>query len=85
MPYGMFPSNNDETLRWIAEGENASARLELSRTRECARLLLSQYDPVHMLGLDRHKLKVLLDFLQHHDPNRLQRECEAVLSYDKEA
>jgi hypothetical protein len=80
----MFPSNNDDTLRWLAERENATARLELSRTRECARLLLSQYDPVHTLGIDRMKLKVLLDFLQHHDTNRLQRECEAILTYYKE-
>jgi hypothetical protein len=77
--FGMYPGNNDTARRWIAERENASARLELARTRECCALLLSQYDPVFSLGIDRTKLKVLLDFVQHHDPARLRRECESLL------
>lgn len=77
--FGMYPNNNDEVSRWIAERENATARVELARTRECCRLLVSQYDPVSSLGIDREKLKVLLSFVQHHDTNRLRRECEALL------
>jgi len=76
--FGMYPSNNDTARRWIAELENATARLELARTRECCALLVSQYDPVFSLGIDRAKLKVLLDFVQHHDPARLRRECETL-------
>jgi len=77
--FGMYPSNNDTVRRWMAEYENASARLELARTRECCALLLSQHDPVYSLGVDRARLKVLLDFVRHHDPARLRRECEALL------
>lgn len=75
--FGMYPSNNDAVRRWVAERENADARLALARTRECCNLLVSQYDPVASLGIDRQVLKVLLDFVQHHDPARLRREIEA--------
>ena len=77
--FGMYPSNNDTVRRWMVEYENASAQLELARTRECCALLLSQHDPVYSLGVDRARLKVLLDFVLHHDPARLRRECEALL------
>lgn len=75
--FGMYPSNTDEVRRWKAEGENASARLELARTRECCRLLISQHDPVFSMGVDRDVLKILLGFIAHHDTARLRRECEA--------
>jgi hypothetical protein len=39
-------------------------------------LLVSQHDPVFSLGIDRAALKVLLDFLAHHDTARLRRDCE---------
>lgn len=74
--FGMYPSNSDAARRWAAECENAGAQRELALTRECCKLLVSQYDPVHSLGIDRAALKVLLDFVQHHDPQRLRRECE---------
>lgn len=77
--FGMYPSNNDTVRRWTAERENADARLMIARTRECCALLLSQYDPVFSLGIDREKLKVLLSFVQHHDPARLRRECVPLL------
>lgn len=78
--FGMYPNNAESVRRWSAEAENASARRELARTRECCALLVSQYDPVFSLGIDRTALKVLLDFVQHHDPARLRKECEALLS-----
>lgn len=77
--FGMYPSNTDEVRHWSSALENASARLELARTRECCRLLISQHDPVHSLGVDREALRVLLDFVRHHDTHRLRRECEAIL------
>lgn len=78
--FGMYPSNTDAARRWDAERENASARLELERTRECCRLLVSQHDPVFSLGIDRDALKVLLSFVHHHDTARLRRECETLLT-----
>jgi len=80
--FGMYPSNTEAAKRWTAERENASARLELAKMRECCALLVSQYDPVFSLGIDRAKLKVLLAFVQHHDTARLRRECEALLPTD---
>jgi hypothetical protein len=79
--FGMYPSNNDTVRRWMAEKENAEARLQLAKTRECCNLLVSQYDPVCSLGIDRKALKVLLDFIQHHDPARLRRECDALAAH----
>lgn len=78
--FGMYPSNTDTVKRWMAERENATARVDLEKTRECCRLLVSQYDPVFSLGINRDALKVLLDFVQHHDPSRLRRDCEAFIA-----
>lgn len=77
--FGMYPYNTEAARRWTAEMENAEARRELAVTRECCALLVSQHDPVAALGIDRARLKVLLSFVQHHDPARLRRECEALL------
>ena len=79
-PFGMYPNNTEEVRRWEAERENANARLALARTKECCRLLVSQYDPVYSLGMDRDALKILLSFVTHHDPARLRREVEAYLA-----
>ena len=79
-PFGMYPNNTEEVRRWEAERENADARLALARTKECCKLLVSQYDPVHSLGIDRDALKVLLSFVTHHNPDRLRREVEAYLA-----
>lgn len=78
--FGMYPHNDGEVKRWAAERENAEANRQLALTRACCRLLLSQHDPVKSLGIDRDQLKVVLDFVMHHDPERLRRECEALLS-----
>ena len=78
--FGMHPNNIEEVRRWEAERENANARLDLARTRECCKLLVSQYDPVHSLGMDRDALKILLSFVTHHSPDRLRREVEAYVA-----
>lgn len=80
--FGMYPSNTDAARHWTAARENATARLELARTRECCSLLVSQHDPVFSLGIDRAALKVLLSFVQHHDTARLRRECETLIAGD---
>lgn len=51
--FGMYPRNTDAARRWEAERENAGAQLQLALTRECCKLLMSQYDPVRSLGIDR--------------------------------
>lgn len=63
-----------EVRRWKAERENADARLELARTSEARAYLLSQYEPVASLGVDREVLRKLLAFTAHHDKARLQRD-----------
>jgi hypothetical protein len=77
--FGMYPSNTDAARHWSAARENATAQLDLARTRECCRLLISQHDPIFSLGIDRDALKVLLSFVQHHDTSRLRRDCEQLL------
>jgi len=78
--FGMYPYNTDAMRHWQAARENADARIHNEATRECCRLLISQHDPVFSLGIDRSKLRVLLDFVQHHDTARLRRECETLLN-----
>ena len=64
-----------ECARWAAERENATARLSLARAREARAILLSQHEPVNSLGIDREKLRLLLDYTAHHEFARLEREC----------
>lgn len=71
-------SAGTEVSRWRAEGENASARLEIARTKEARAYLLSQHEPVASLGIDREVLRVLLNFTAHHDRSRLTRELSAL-------
>lgn len=68
----------EQVRRWSAESENASARLELARTKEARAFLLSQHEPVASLGIDRNVLRVLLAFTAHHDHARLKRELQAL-------
>lgn len=77
--YGVFLGSGEEVRRWQAERENANARLALAQARRCCALLVSQHEPVHSLGIDRERLRVLLDFVQHHDAARLRREVESLL------
>lgn len=65
--------------RWTAERELASAKLELARQERARAYLISQYDPVEALGVDRRRLRVLLDFVAHGDDGRLLREAGAVV------
>lgn len=55
----------DEARRWSAERENATARLELARIDERLHLLLSRYEPVNAMGLDRELLRQLLKHVRH--------------------
>lgn len=72
--YGMYVYNDVNVQRWKAERENADARLEIAKTRECINLLLNQYEPLYSLGIDREALRILLLFLTHHDSDRLERD-----------
>lgn len=66
----------NDVKRWSAERENADARLELARMREAMALLLTQHEPVASLNVNRDELRVLLNFVRHHDARRLAREVE---------
>lgn len=68
----------DQVARWRAEVENATARLQIARMNEHCAYLMSQYDPVHSFGLDRDRLRLLLDYVRHGDLARLAREHEAL-------
>lgn len=64
----------DKTRRWRVEVENATARLELAKIHENCAYLISQHEPVASLGLDREKLRHVLNFIHHGDLERLLRE-----------
>jgi len=69
-------SEQDKVARWMAESENASARLQIARMNEhCARLI-SQHEPVASLGIDRERLRLVLNYVRHGDLARLDREFE---------
>lgn len=64
----------EHTRHWRAECENASARLELAQWKERMAQLMSQYQPVASLELDRERLRLALEFVRHGDIRRLDRD-----------
>jgi len=54
----------EETRRWRAESENASARLELAHMRERMAFLISQHEPLHGLNLDRETIRKVFTFIE---------------------
>ena len=70
-------SAEDEVKRWNAEWENAAGRMELAKIRRNAAYLISQYEPVNSLGIDRKILANLLHFVvKHGSMDRLARELK---------
>jgi hypothetical protein len=64
----------DEVRRWTAEWENASGRMELAKVKQRAAYLISQYEPINSIGIDRKILLELLDFVTvHGDMERMKR------------
>ena len=66
----------DKVKRWKAEVENANAQLQIARMNEHCAYLISQHEPVASLGLDREKLRLVLNYMRHGDLRRLDREFE---------
>lgn len=64
----------DDVKRWRAERENASARLQIASYGERVAYLLSQHDPIASLGLDREKLRIVFNYLEHGNITRLYAE-----------
>ena len=48
----------------------------LAEIEERKDMLLSRWEPLNSLGIDRKNLKILFDYLSHGDKKRLFRECE---------
>ena len=63
-----------DVRRWSAERENADARLDIAQMRQRAAFLISQFEPVKSLGLDRARLRLVLGYIEHGDLDRLARE-----------
>lgn len=53
----------EEVRRWKAENENTGARLQIANMRKRMAELISQYEPVNSLGVDREKLRKLFLFV----------------------
>ena len=69
----------EEVRRWSAERENASARLQLAQMKKSMATLISQYEPVNSLNIDREKLRHILNYVQHGDMSRLLRETKHLI------
>lgn len=53
----------EEVRRWKAESENASARLQIANIRKRMAFLISQYEPIDSLNIDREVLRNIFDFI----------------------
>ncbi len=69
-------AEQERVARWRAESENASARLQIARMNEHCAHLISQHEPVASLGIDRERLRLVLNYVRHGDLKRLDREFE---------
>jgi hypothetical protein len=70
--------------QWEAERSSATANLQIAKmNRRCA-YLISQHDPVTMMGLDRERLRLVLSYVRHGDIERLKHEFEQLQIADKE-
>jgi|GEM_PF-1615500 hypothetical protein len=72
--FARLMGDEEAVRRWMAEVENASARLQIAQERRNCSYLLSQHDPVAKLGIDREKLRLVLSFVRHGDIDRLERD-----------
>ena len=71
-------TEQDRVSRWTAEVENATARLQIARMNEHIAHLLSQHEPVASLGLDRERLRLVLNYIRHGEVDRLFREYQVL-------
>jgi len=53
----------EEVRRWKAESENANARLQIANIRKRMAFLLSQYEPIHSLNIDRETVRKIFNFI----------------------
>lgn len=73
-----YLASQEESRRWSAECENASARRDLAKIRERSAMLISQHEPIASMSIDREQLRLTLAFLHHGDVKRLERELEVL-------
>ena len=64
----------DNVLRWKAERENSSARLDLARAKRNCAFLISQHEPVNSLNVNRDVLREILSYIWHGDIKRLEKK-----------
>lgn len=53
----------ERSVLWSAMMSTAEANRELARIEERLWLILAQHEPVNTLGLDREKLRTVLDYI----------------------
>lgn len=64
----------ERVLRWKAERNYATAELDIALIEKNMRYLISQYEPLNSLKIDREKLRGLFSYIKHGDLARLERE-----------
>jgi hypothetical protein len=59
-----FMRAKEVTEKYYAQYDAAGAHLEKARMEERCAQLLSQHEPVASIGIDREKLRVIIDFIK---------------------
>lgn len=67
---------DERVAKWKAEREAATANLQIARMNQACARLISQHEPVTSLGIDRERLRLVLNYVRHGDMDRLNREFE---------
>ena len=67
---------DEKVSRWTAERNYASAKLDVELMNRNMRYLISQYEPLCYIGVDRNKLRIIFSYVNHGDLKRLKREIE---------
>ena len=72
-----------EVLRAQEAYSHGATHLQLSRMRRNMAFLLSQHEPVKSLGIDRDRLRLALEFIEHGDEKRCARDLVEQLEKEK--
>lgn len=68
----------DKVDRWSAEFNYASTKLNLARMNKNMAYLISQYEPINSLGIDRDIIQIIFSYITHGNIKRLERDIKEV-------
>lgn len=69
----------ETVARYREAREAASAKLEVAQMELSMAHLLSRFNPLESLGIDRDAFRILISYIHHGDMPRLDREVDEFL------